>query len=273
MGRSRPLRSNARRLDQGGMPIPSLVRVGRALALGLLVAAVSGALCATAASADDEMYRYTDDAGRTFYTDSYGSIPARYRDRASRVGDSAAGAGSFSVVPELAIRAPQTDREGAADSSPRAADPAPSRERAESWLRGMWGSLGVGVALSVIGVLAVVGLAISALLLKLSCALVGEQRIPFFAALRCVIVMIAASFVVAIPMQIVGASAVGLSAPLLWSVVTFGVGLGTQAAALHWLHCETLGGAVRVTIVYTLIPIGLGIALGIPAAGIGLLLG
>jgi hypothetical protein len=202
-----------------------------------------------------EVYQYTDGAGRTHFTDSYGSIPERYRERAVLLDPSREGARSVVIVPS------QSGAERDGEQAAQRAEAARGENVLSAFRRGAGAGLSTGaLLLFMLGGLTV-GLCLCAAILKLACHMANEESIAFGKAVLVSIVMGLANAAVSLPMQVVGGTTVATGAPLLWLVMALVGGIGASALVLRGMHCETAGGAVKVTLFYTFIPVVLGIFL------------
>ena len=222
------------------------------MARGLLLTALL-LLCAVPASRGhaQEIYRYTDESGQTHFTDSYATVPERYRDQVRRADLELDLGGRVAIVPGLNGE-PPAEAAGTAAASKEA----PALGVSGLWDNGLalWGGLGIVLGL-VFGLLVVVPLmlAIGSLILKLACRLGGQPDVSFAKGMGVALLMFLLNSAVLLPLQIVvGPDERG--GGLLWVLVSVVLALVTYTAVLRGMHCDTVGGAAKVAVLYMVLP-------------------
>jgi len=128
-----------------------------ALAIGLPLAASHAAI-----------YKYTDRAGVTHYSDSYGSVPSAYRDQVRDVADDMQAMTGFNVIEGL-NGGPSAARK--ADDPQRSSGP---QLGGGEMLRGLLGSLGFGVVLMLL-IAVPIALVVGGLILQLAFRIAGAD--------------------------------------------------------------------------------------------------
>lgn len=168
-----------------------LHRVGVAIA-------IVGLACLAAVGSGAEIYRYVDEHGRTHLTGSSDAIPSRYRAQAVEISGEVSRNDSVNVIPEMHRRPPGEEDAPVASFEPtratRTLEPEPGAAPApQSLLPEQLEKIrGLGPAIfGVFALLGVVGLALSGLILCLTCRLMGEE-VPSLG--RAMLVLIAQTF-------------------------------------------------------------------------------
>jgi hypothetical protein len=246
-----------------------------ALARGLLVATAVALAAPSLVSA--AVYRWVDESGITHYSDRIEDVPPALRS-AYMEGDShVPTGGNFQRVPGL--NGPQMGPDGkplpAAQQRPldekalldlaRAAgeDGGPSPD---ALLAALGGS--IALALGIVGVLLLVGIAIAALFLVLACRLCREEKPPFGRAFGTATLQILAAIPVGLVLfLILGPPPHGLAL----QAGQAGVGFLVNTGVVRGLLVPTFGKAALVTLVATVLTVVVSIALvGIAfVAGLG----
>jgi len=209
-----------------------------------------------AVAAAGEMYRYTDEHGRTHFTDSYYEIPEKYRDQVEDIGADYAEGGRFSVQPGFGVepgaQAKQKGKKGGKVGV---------REGFEQRFTKVTGvtlgsvSPGMLIFMALLAFSAI--LAIGGGILKTACNVANERALSLSHAMLIVLIQGLASglasFALNLTLSIVGQPSPALA--LIGGVAGFTTSTVVNAAVLKGLHCETWTGAFKVTFTVMLLGI------------------
>jgi hypothetical protein len=223
------------------------------------------ALVAASAAAAD-VYRYTDENGQTFFTDSYYDVPEQYRDQIKDIGADTEASRQFTVVP--GFMSPPKGAEGKGQKGKgkgKAAEQSGFAANFEKgFARGFQSATGhppsdLSPGMLVFGILLtlLVSLAIGGGLLKTACNIVGERPLLLGHAMLVVLIQgiagALASGALNLTLSIVGKPTPTLAA--IGALGGFGATIAVNAGVLKGMHCETWGMALKVT--FTVMALGL----------------
>lgn len=210
-----------------------------------------------ASAAADEMYRYTDENGQTFFTDSYYDVPEQYRDQIKEIGADTEASRQFTVVPGF-MAPPKGEGKGekGKGKGKAAKETGFAANFQEGFAQGFQAATGhppssLSPGMLVFGILLtlLVSLAIGGGLLKSACNIVGERPLLLGHAMLVVLIQgiagALASGALNLTLSIVGKPTPTLAA--IGALGGFGATIAVNAGVLKGMHCETWGSALKVT--------------------------
>jgi hypothetical protein len=209
----------------------------------------------------DEVYRYTDEHGRTHWTDSYYEVPERYRDQLEQVGE-AEGRGRVSVVPGFMAPPEPKGKDGKGKPGAKKEQPgfasgfeAAFSRHFESATGRAPSSLGAGLLIFMILVAIAVALAIGAGFLKTACNIAGERPLALGHAMLIVLIQGIAGALAsgALNLTLAIAGQPGPTLALIGALGGFAATVTVNAGVLKGMHCETWGMALKVTFIVMLL--------------------
>ena len=241
------------------------------------------ALC-FASTANAEIYKYVDSNGQTHYTDSFYEVPQQYRDQIRDIRTDLDEDNRLSVIEGLNA-SPDTEAGGAGGEAPdgfmaqmqQALEAAQAQSQAGNGagptpadLKALGGGMLIAM---IIGLLIMVPImaAIAAIFLKMACSLGGEEPIGMGKAMLVVVMQaIAGGLASGVSQAVVLISPTSMAVIGTALILSMVLTVVAYAAVLRGMHCETFGGAVKVTIISWVLmvvcSVGLGLVFGLGAA-------
>ena len=212
-------------------------------------------LLAVSAAAGD-VYRYTDENGRTVFTDSYYDVPEQYRDQIKEIGGDTEASRQFTVVPGFMSPPKGAEAKGEKGKGKAAKETGFAAKFEEGFAQGFQAATGhppssVSPGMLIFGILLglLVSLAIGGGLLKTACNIVGERPLLLGHAMLVVLIQgiggALASGALNLTLSIVGKPSPTLAA--IGALGGFGATIAVNAGVLKGMHCETWGSALKVT--------------------------
>lgn len=208
-------------------------------------------------AAADEVYRYTDENGRTVLTDSYYEIPEQYRDQVKEIAGDTEASRQFTVVPGFMSPPKAAEGKGEKGKGKRGAkDAGFASDFQEGFAQGFTSATGVALSavspgLLIFGILLVflAALAIAGGLIKTSCNIVGERPLLLGHAMLIALIQGIAGALASGALNLTLA-VVGDPSPTLNAIGVLGgfvSSIAVNAGILKGMHCETWGSALKVT--------------------------
>ena len=234
-------------------------RVPVVIALGLLL----GTSLAQGAAA--QIFHWVDDTGTSHYTDRLEEVPPRYRNDVADIEEALREETVNQASGRVDPVAPAAHQEPEEPALPEGFDPAALEElqammEQDGGIARMLGAMGAGlIVLGLLGFLVGIGVvtAFSSLMLILACRLVGAEPPGFVKGMGIAGAQLVANVAVGVVLALViglersqGAAFQGAS--FAWSFVIY-------AGLLHALHGTGFGTSLLVSVVATVLAVGVGI--------------
>lgn len=244
----------------------------RSLTVRFALALLGAAWLLPSSPSHAEVYRYVDDAGVPHFTDSYESVPPRYRDQVGEVSETL-GQRVINILPGLdrPLGAPAGPGEAAAPP------PAPSGFEMPSELELL---KGIGKFLLLVLVLLVpISVLITAAVLQLACKLVAPDVPGFGRACLVVLAQIGMGLVVGIALGVGIALVAGLEAldsagaNLVSAVVSLAVAAAIVSRMLDMSFPRGLGVAVVHALLCAVVVLVPALLFGVVFGGLGAAVG